>query len=336
MTCACLVNTLLMPLTTTLRKLLCCTAGMQQEEEAEAPARRAARAEPAPAGPGPAQAGPAPAGRPYRDYVENETDRYWREMVKPGSLPKPDRQEIRASAFRTRGMVLRRRRCKVPDPALSRYRAHQAVNAVQLHLVEIRLLRHPFAPSEASPGYAEALVQLVADAGWQPREIPLPAHPDPQHPAIFYYIDDPVSERPVPREDALIRADYVRDAADGCRITGGEYIYPWRGPAYQPSIHDICSRGRRAYYTLSLSVTGSRDRSRDLSPGEATITYHWIEPLRGIPVVMRKRDRVLYSTPFGDRVLMSLHFSPRPPSPAEIFRLRRTRDQLMFEMLAAT
>ena len=325
-----------MPLSTALRKLLCCTAGVQQEEEAETHPGPA-RPEPAGAVPGPAQAGPAPAGRPYRDYVENETDRYWREMVKPGSLPKPDRQELRARAFYLRGKAMRRRQCKTPDPALAPYRTHQGLNAVHMYLVHKGFIKPAYSRMETSPGYLEAVFQLQADARWQPRRIPLPAHPDPQHPAIYYYINDPVSNRPVATEDSLIRGHYVYDPADGSRIIQDEYIRPWRGPAHQPSFHDICSGGWGAYYTFSRLGTGSEeDRSPDISADEAAITYHWIETVRGIPVVMRQRDRLLYSTPFGDRVLINLHFSPRPPSPAEIFRLRRTRDELIFEMLAAT
>ena len=153
-----------MPLLKSLRKLAACTAGY--EEETEAPTRRPLP-EPMEAAPEPAQ-----AGRPYQDYVETETDRYWREMVTIGSLPKPDQQELRAGAFPILGKALRRRLGKVPDPALSRHRAHQAVNAVQLHLVESGRLRHPFTLSEDSPDHAEALVQLAADTGLLAREAP--------------------------------------------------------------------------------------------------------------------------------------------------------------------
>ena len=159
-----------MPLSNSLQKLLCCTTGMQREDDAEAPARRPLP-EPMEAAPDPAQ-----AGRPYRDYVETETDRYWREMVKIGSLPKPDQPELRAGAFPILGKALRRRLCKVPDPALSRYRAHQAVNAVQLHLVESGRLRHPFTLSEDSPDHAEALIQLAAYTSLLAREAP-PSRP---------------------------------------------------------------------------------------------------------------------------------------------------------------
>ena len=190
-----------MAISISLRKLVCCAA--PEREETEAPAKPA-RPEPVHAGPEPAefglepaQAGPAQAGRPYRDYVENETDRYRREMVKPGSLPKPDQQELRAGAFPILGKALRRRQGKVPDPALSQYRAHQAVNVVQSYLVETGRLRHPFTLSEESPDYAEALIQLVAHANWRPRKIPLPA---PRHPPI---------RKPVSAEESWLRGDYA-------------------------------------------------------------------------------------------------------------------------------
>ena len=67
-----------MPLSTSLRKLLCC-APVRQEEE-EAPARRPLP-EPMEAAPEPEQAGSAQAGRPYRGYVESEVDRRFGEMI---------------------------------------------------------------------------------------------------------------------------------------------------------------------------------------------------------------------------------------------------------------
>ena len=273
-------------------------------------------------------------GRPFRDYVENEADRYWREMVDPGTLPKLDRQELRAAAFLIQGKAMRRRQCKVPDPALAPYRAHQGLNAVHMYLVHKGFIKPPYSRIETSPGYLEALLQLQADANWQPRQIPLPAHPDPQHPAIYYYINDPVRNRPVPTEDSLIRGDYVYDPADGSRVILDEYIRPWRGPDCQPSFQDICSRGWGAYYTFSFLGTEPQDRSRVISLNEAAITYHWIESVRSIPVLIRRRDRIMSLTPFGNRVLQGLHFSPSPPSPVDIYRLRRTRDQSIFEMLA--
>ena len=112
-----------MPLSTTLCKLLCCAPGRQEEEEAEMPPVRPL--------PEPVEAGPVQPGRPYRDYVENETERYWQEMVKVGSLTKPDLQEIRAAARPVLGLAQRYRPGWKLNPALNR--AQQAVDAMQLH-----------------------------------------------------------------------------------------------------------------------------------------------------------------------------------------------------------
>ncbi len=231
-----------MPLSTALRKLLCCAA--PREEEAEA--------RPGPARPEPVHGGPEPAqaGRPYRDFVEGEAARFRREIENAGSLNEPDQRELRACAFYVRGMAMRRRQCKVPDPALAPYRAHQGLNAVHKYLVYKGFIKPPYSRIEASPGYLEALFQLQADAHWQPREIPLPVHPDPQHPAIYYYINDPVSERPVPREDALLRGDYIYTQS-GDRFVDDDHIPPWRGRASEPAVADLRSRKLKRCYSLN-------------------------------------------------------------------------------------
>ena len=264
-----------MPLSNLLRRLLCFPGPI--EEAAEAPTR--------PLLPEPAPAVPAPAGRPYRDYVENETDRYWREMVKPGSLPKPGRQELRAGAFHVQGKAMRRRQCKTPDPALAPYRAHQGVNAVHKYLVDKGLIKPAYSRIETSPGYLEALFQLQADARWQPRQIPLPAHPDPQHPAIYYYINDPVRERPVPREDALIYGDYLYTGS-GHRLTCEDRIPPWPGPGPTPSAGELIARGWHMCYSL--------ERTEDT----VWVMLHWVIGPYNCPLIMME-------LPLGD-----LHFSP--------------------------
>ena len=143
-------------------------------------------------------------GRPYQDYVESEAERYWREMVKVGSLTKPDLQEIRAAARPVLGLAQRYRPRWKLNPALNR--AQQAVAAMQLHALEQGWIKPPYSRLQMSPNYVEALVQLADDAGWLAREFPLPDHPPPKHPPI-YYTTDPATGRPVPREDSLIRAE---------------------------------------------------------------------------------------------------------------------------------
>ena len=269
-------------------------------------------------------------GRPYQDYVENEAERYWQEMVKAGSLTKPDLQEIRAGALPVLGLAQRYRPGPKLNPALNR--AQMAVVAMQLHAWEQGWIKPPYSRLQMSPNYVEALVQLADDAGWLAREIPLPDHPHPKHPPIYYTVD-PATERPVPSEDSLIRGDYVYDPDDGSRITQDEYIRPWRRQDTWPSLKDIRSRGCHAYYTFSTRRTGSWDRPWDALSDQMTITYYWIKPVLGIPILVRKSDRLVSTTPFEERLVTCIHFSPYPPSEEDCLRHRRIRDQMFQELL---
>ena len=123
--------------------------------------------------------------RPYQDYVENEAERYWQEMVKVGNLTKPDLQEIRAGATPVLGLAQRYRPGPKLNPALNR--AQQAVDAMQLHALEQGWIKPPYSRLQMSPNYVEALVQLADDADWLAREIPLPDHPPPKHPPDLLY-----------------------------------------------------------------------------------------------------------------------------------------------------
>ena len=204
-----------MPISTTLRKFLFCAPGRQEEDEAEAPARRPL--------PEPAEDQPAQAGRPYRGYVENEVDRMLQEMIVDLEVPAVD----------------------------------------------------PEVPAER-------------------QKIPLPEHPAPHHPPIHFTID-PDSGRPIPDEDALIRADYVYVPEDGSRITRGEYIHPWRGPDARPIMDDLISRNWAACYSLHGVGAGRR------------LMYHWLTGPPGEAGITMRVDR-LFSP-----VVTTMHFSPRPP-----------------------
>ena len=164
-----------MPLSTSLRKLLCCTAGVREEDETAAPARRALP-EPVQAGPAAARARPAQAGQPYRDFAEGEAARLRRELETHGSRDEPGRQGTGAAALpepsRSPGSMPE----PGPGPALSR--EHMAVIAMQTRLMERGLITPPYSRLAACPGHVEALVQLAYDAGWLDRETPAP----PQHP----------------------------------------------------------------------------------------------------------------------------------------------------------
>ena len=206
-------------------------------------------------------------GRPYQDYVENETERYWQEMVKVGSLTKPDLQEIRAGATPVLGLAQRYRPGPKLNPALNR--AQQAVAAMQLHALEQGWIKPPYSRSQMSPNYVEALVQLADDAGWLLLEIPLPDHPPPKHPPIYYTID-PATGLPVPTEDSLIRGNYVHTAG-GTRLTRADNINPWLSPGALPSLRDMTSRGWDTCYSL--------DKSGDT----VEILLHWVIYTFNIP-----------------------------------------------------
>ena len=266
-----------MPISTTLRKLLCCAPGRQEEEEVETPAGRPAAE--------PVEAGPSLPVRPYRNYVEIEAERYWREIVQPGTLTKPDQRELRTAALPVLCLALRNR------PGISALlRAHMAANAVQLRFAEKRWLKHPYTLSEESPNHAEALVQLADDMDWLAREIPLPDHPAPKHPTIYYTID-PASNLPVPRDDALIRGDYVYTSGT-LRLTNADNIHPWRGQRAQPSSEDMTSMG----WEITYSLDGTGDAVR--------VIFHWKLEHYNLPAFVLK-------LPVEDLV-----FSPYPAPPA--------------------
>ena len=44
------------------------------------------------------EAEPVETGRPHQAFVEREARKYWEDMVQPGSLAKPEQQELRAAA----------------------------------------------------------------------------------------------------------------------------------------------------------------------------------------------------------------------------------------------
>lgn len=170
------------------------------------------------------QPGPEPdlsrdidTGRPYQAFVESEARRYWQEMGKEHNLLKPVREEIRAAAT----PIL----CQALSNRGGDWR-HQAVDAVVMYALEKGWIKRRFAGAYASLPYIDALIRLAYDANLLAWEIPLPDHPPPRHPPIYYTLYSrhgrPV---PVPREDAIIRGDYLYKK-DGSRVTGVKDIYP--------------------------------------------------------------------------------------------------------------
>ena len=261
-----------MPVFDMLRKLACCAPRQQEEDLEMAPLMQP--------DPEPVAAWPEEPGRPYRDFVEYESRKYWDEMVRVGALNKPEQEELRATAMPILCAALRRRTGLSPWN-----RAHQGVNAMQLRYLEKGWIKHPYTPSEACPDYVEALVQLADDADLIAREIPLPAHPGPQHPPI-YYETDPVSKLPIPRSDALIRANYVHDPVRGGRITQHEYIHPWPSPERLLSARDIASRGWDVCYNLHPTDEGS-----------VLMKFHFIVHILGVAVTNEFPVTIMPFTP---------------------------------------
>ena len=217
---------------------------------------------------------PAAPGRPYSDYVEREAEKFRQEAVKTGSRDEPG-----------------------PELDQAGERALKAVNAMHLHFWEKGWIKPPYSRLEMYPDFVEALIQLAEDTGWLAREILLPVHPEPKHPPVYYTID-PVTKRSVPREDALIRGDYVHTRA-GNPITRAEYINPWphRRRRLIQDIRTLISLGWDASYTFYM------DRN-----GQSHILFLWTEPVKVI---------------FGVRVLNRCFLEDMifsPPSSAPVAR----------------
>ena len=189
---------------------------------------------------------PMEPGRPYQDFVDSEIRKFWQEMVNIGSLTKPTQQEIRAAAMPILCQALRRRPGRKLNPHLDM--AHHAVADVVENAREQRWATRPLSEPYACPTYIDALIQLADDANWLAREIPLPDHPPPKHPPI-YYTTDPETGVPVPRADSLIRGDYVYDKR-GARLTNVRHIRPWLSNHFNPSFFLWTGR---VYYSLSLT-----------------------------------------------------------------------------------
>ena len=226
-----------------------------------------------------ALSGAAEPGRPYQDFVENQARQYWQEIGKEHNLTKPTQQEIRTAAMPILCRALRNR---------TGHRRHVAVAVVVQHAYENDLIGRPISEAYESPSYIDALIRLADDANWLAREIHLPDHPPPRHPAIYYTVDFDYN-LPVLREDSLIRADYVYSPWTGARITEHNYIYPWRDPEVYPTIFQLRDKGWDACYALYFEQ------------GKANIMLLWID-----------------STDFIHRIhitpLKFMHFSPHSPA----------------------
>ena len=212
--------------------------------------------------------------RPYQDYVESEVREFWRQISKARSLTKPTQSDIRSAAMPI--LVQRLRRRKGSEKYVYPSIALRAVADVVQHAREQGWAERFYWRVYASPFYIDALIQLADDAGWLPREIPLPYHGGPSHPPIYHTIDwRKDCAVPVPMEDSLLRGEYVHTHA-GHRITPVPYIRPWQELSTSPSETELLNRGWSACYLL-------RSRRRCLS---VWVEIFWLEQM-GDDIVLR-------------------------------------------------
>ena len=249
----------------------------QEEEEPGAKRPRLEPVETQPVGP-----------LPYRDFVEREVREYWQSLGGLGSLTKPTQEEVRTAAMPILCAALRRRegRNEYPDPVM----AHHAVGCMIQHALETGRIKPPFSEASESPNYVEALIKLADEAYWIAREIPLPDHPPPHHPPIYYTMDSE-SSRPIPRSDSYLRGDYVYTPLFGYRLTTTERIFPL-----------VIAEDDPVITTAILQILGL-ETSFTLVSGPDNV----------VVVVVNYLERmgsynILYSIS-----LQYLHFSPYPP-----------------------
>lgn len=240
------------------------------------PSREQEQAEPAPLQPKPepVDGKPMDPGRPHQAFVESRLRRFMQDE-NIHSLVKPGQEEIRAAAMPILCRALRNR----PGN-----RRHQAVIGMAQHALERGWVKPPYSNPNESPSWLDALIQLADDANWLAREIPLPPHSKPHHPPVYYTVD-PVTNKPCPRLDSLILANYVYEPA-GSRIASG-VICPWIHTGFFPTGFFNWRAG--ACYTLDF---GPKNDPR--------ITIHWL--------VTRRGYKIGYSYH-----LDALYFSPHPP-----------------------
>lgn len=224
-------------------------------------------------------------GRPYRDFVENEASAYWREKGKKKDPAGPAEQDNTGVA--------------VPGPSRGHHSRNEiiklkAVGAMAQHAAAKGWIKPPYSNPYQSPSFIDALIQLADDANWLARKIPLPAHPDPQHPTI-YYVVDPVTNRPIPREDSYIRGDYVY-SDDGIKVTSHERIYPLVLP----------EDGSKVDLSLMNKLKRDVGFTLEQGPEQVEVRIYWTQ-------------WVIYGMETYNSLLRDLQFSPEPPTPTILY-----------------
>ena len=247
-----------------------------REQEEEQPGAKRPRLEPVETQP----MGPLP----YRDFVEREAREYWQSLGVGSSLTKPAQEEIRTAAMPILCAALRRRTGWSPWTM-----AHHAVGCMIQHALETGRIKSPFSEVSESPNYVEALIKLADEANWIAREIPLPDHPPPHHPPIYYTMDSE-SSRPIPRADSYIRGDYVYTQWFGTRVTTSDRIFPLliTGYYFDTTVVLLHIMGLETFFTL------------ESGPENVEVVINYFERIGP--------SNIIYRMP-----LKYLHFSPYPP-----------------------
>ena len=202
---------------------------------------------------------PVETGRPHQAFVEREARKYWEDMVQPGSLVKPEQQELRAAA---RPILLRALRNRGDVRFLPpTVKAHMAVNIMHMHAADSKVIPGTYYGPYPVDNYVDALIQYAEDTRLAPREIPLPWHEQPKHPPIYYYID-PITRQPTPRRDALICAGYLRRPWRGNeRVTEASHIHPTLDRYGQPP-PEVLEKKSDVYYQLVVLTEDEREELR--------------------------------------------------------------------------
>ena len=250
--------------------------------------------------------------RPYQAFVESEARKYWQETSRAGALVKPTQEQIRAAALPILCLALRNR---------AGNRRHQAVADMVQHAAEKGWLKRPYTRAHASPSYIDALIQLADETNKIAREIPLPDHPAPRHPRIYYTIEF-VDGRPVPvpRDKAIIRGRYLYDASRYQRLTEEEYIFPvsrlpdgvparhW--PTTMTRINDLDPREKHRYMLTHICpIYYGLTFERAKKPLNQREVYVWFDWIRQFNDGLFVRSDQLRDYPYPCYVV----FSPHPP-----------------------
>ena len=224
----------------------------------------------------PDEVGASEPGRPHQAFVESRLRQYLRDND-VRSLVKPTRAEIREAAMPILCMArnIPEITGRFPLKRISRHRGAAAMrlNHAMENLMPLDWVKAPYSNTYRSPSYVDALIQLADDAGWLAKEIPLPAHAEPHHPAIFYTVEKKYGfPCGIPKEDSLIHADYVH-TLNGQRISRQRVIHPWPilREGFFPERGRMLELGWDACYTLSVG-----------KGGKAELQFHRAPPFAGV------------------------------------------------------